>query len=261
MAVRILTETLNNQTNVLPDISAGIAGTITGGVSIHVNHVVDFSKPLRMGFGNQANFDGNSSEVSLNKSFWDSINIQEGDKVTACVVKTQPNVSTSTTIIYVNGGLCPNVSTGADNGVALNFIRMYEVSDVVIMTGTNRNTVYDSYTMSKKTLHTVEGQFTEEQLQEGYVTSLAGVTTAKVSLSPNAAIVQLEHRARLNRTSSNSATSSVKVQIGTKSETRTLPLLGFPSKALQTIIIPVVLSEEPDNVVTDLSYTLNLTHQ
>ena len=260
MAVRILTETLNNQTASLT-IPVNIAGPLSTGFSIHVNHVVDFTKPLKFIFRESSNQAQYHVTSTLDKAYWDSIGITEGEKVSVCFSSSNGIIHSNGKNVYVNGGLSPAGMTSNNGGWAIAYIYVLEAQDVIVMTAPNHNVIYDKYTLSKKTIHTAEGQFTEEQLQEGYVTSLAGVTAAKITVSPTASLVQLEHRARLNRTSTNSASSSVKVQIGTKSETRTLPLLGVTTKTVETIIIPVVLSEEPDNNVTDISYTLNLTHQ
>lgn len=260
MAIRLLTETLNNQISSL-GIPIGIAGPLTGGFSIHVNHVVNFAKPLAFVFRESSNQSQYQVTSTLDKAYWEGIGIQEGEKVTVCFHSSNGTIHTNGKSVYVNGGLSPAGTTGNNGGWAIAYIYVIEASDVIIMTAPHHNTVYDKYSMEKLLMHTSEGQFSDTELNEGYVTNVPGDATSKVTLRPNATLVQLEHRVRLNRTSPNSASSSVKVQIGTKAETRTLPLLGAPSKTVETIIIPVVLSEEPDNVVTDLSYTLNLTHQ
>ena len=255
MAIRLLSETLNNPATSY-GIPQGVAGALTSGFSIHANHVVDFAKPLAFNFYQSSSHYNNNN---LNKAFWDSIGITEGEKVSVCIRMTNDRANTVPSV-YVNGGLCPDVSSrGGSNSLYTLTVR--EASDIILMSNPHHNIVFDKYDMVKLLLHTSEGQFTDTLLNDGYVTNVPGITTSKVTLRPNAALVQLEHRARLNRTSPNSAESSVKVQIGTKEETRILPLLGAPSSLEESIFIPVLLTEEPEGVLSDVAYTLNLTHQ
>ena len=260
MAIRIVTETLNNP---LPSKALPIAwfGNVSSGLAIHTNHVVDFTKPLQFrtrAYINDARYD---SYHTLNRAFWDSIGISEGNLVAVCWFKSNRYSGFPNTSLYVNGGLCPDIGTGNNSSYNIEEVMVYNAGDVILMSNPHHTVVYDKYSMGRLLMHTAEGQFSETTLNEGYVTNVPGVTTSKVTLRTGAVYAQLEHRARLNKTSANLAESSVKVQIGTKEETRILPLLGAPSTLVESIFIPVVLADEPDNVITDISYTLNLTHQ